>query len=176
MLTTNQTFVQTWNVGKELYPLLSKEDTIDGVAIIPAVALAMFVSVEARKARGAATSVDMRIRKPVLLEEPEQDILRLEIKKDAFSCTHLHAGEDKGIICSGTLRVLPTSLLRVDPAPEGRSCNLSLTTKRRKRNSKPILSDLGRVFCFIQRIGLAANYVEGWIVVSCSSDEKISLL
>ena len=38
-----------------------------------------------------------------------KDALRLEIKKDAFSCTHLHNCVDKGVVCSGYLREPPSS-------------------------------------------------------------------
>lgn len=173
--TANQSSIQTWNVGKELYPLLSKEHTMDGVAIIPAAALAMFVSVEARKIRGVATSVDMRILKPVLLEKPDQDVLKLEIKKEYFSCTHLLAGKDNGVVCSGTLCDPPNSPPGT-PSPGREKVQTILDNEEIYDKFEDNLVRFGPSFRSIQRVEFASDHAEGWIVVSCGSEEKTGLL
>ncbi|KAI5117731.1 hypothetical protein M0805_002076 [Coniferiporia weirii] len=104
-LRDSHAYSKSWEIGKELGPLLEKEHTLNGVPIVPAAALAMFVSVEARKARPGSSSVDMRILKPIFLEPLGRDVLKLDISGSSFTCTHLQGDTEKGVICSGTLSV-----------------------------------------------------------------------
>ena len=103
-IESSDSYVKTWKIGKELGHLLQKDHTLNSIPIVPAAALAMFVSLEAKKSRGEATLVDMRILKPILLEELEEEELRIDIKGANFSCTHLRGSVEKAIVCSGSLK------------------------------------------------------------------------
>nr|AKE48477.1 putative water-soluble melanin synthase [Inonotus obliquus] len=100
---------RVWEIGKELGSLLEKDHTVDGVPIIPAAALAMFVPLEAGKARSNPVMVDIRFQKPLLLETPSNETLKLEIRNNAFTCVHYREGIEKGVICSGNLHPVSAS-------------------------------------------------------------------
>ncbi|KAI5117734.1 hypothetical protein M0805_002079 [Coniferiporia weirii] len=100
----DHTYSKAWDIGKELGPLLEKGHTLNGAPIVPAAALAMFVSLETRKRWSGG--IDLRILKPIFLEPLGQDVLRLDINGSSFTCTHLRNTTGKEIVCSGTLRTV----------------------------------------------------------------------
>ena len=103
-------YSRTWHIGNELGPLLKDDHTVDGVPIVPAAALAMFISLEARKACSSVVSVDIKYLKPLLLEIPDRDDLVIDIEGDKVTCTHFRDSKNMGVICSGSLKVVNGSL------------------------------------------------------------------
>lgn len=165
---TNE-YIRTWDVGKDLGPLLEKDHTVDGVPIVPAAALATFVSLEARKARSSPVVVDLRFLKPLLLENPDQETLTLEIRDSSFTCVHKRAGVEKGIVCSGNL--LPAS-------PQGpasfKSSHPANTLSKEAVYEKFVnnLVRFGPSFQCIQSITVYADHCVGEIRVASSGNSQ----
>lgn len=162
-------YTRIWEIGKELGPLLADDHTVEGVPIIPAAALAMFVALEARKARSVPVVIDMRFLKPLLLETPSQETLKVEIRDSSFACIHYRGGVEKGAICSGNL--LPASA----PSPTSMGTdqpNQSMTKTAIYEKFANNLVRFGPNFQCIQSIDVYADRAVGSINVPSSSDSQ----
>ncbi|THH06897.1 hypothetical protein EW145_g3760, partial [Phellinidium pouzarii] len=165
----NDSYSKSWEIGKELGLLLEKDHTINGVPIIPAAALSMFVSLEARKARPASSCVDIRFLKPMLLETPGEDVLKLNLQGDSFTCIHLQGTVEKGVICSGTLRpASPASAISIgdDAIHPGLAMSKDDVYEKFKDN----LVRFGPSFQCIQRIDFSADHATSLIEVLSSGN------
>nr|WGJ61594.1 polyketide synthase 1 [Sanghuangporus sanghuang] len=166
-------YMKTWEIGKELGPLLEKDHTVEGVPIIPAAALAMFVSLEARKARSSPVVVDMRFLKPLLLENPSKETLKLEIHDSSFTCVHYREGVEKGKICSGNL--LPASAPSSTATESGRPSQTVIKEAVYEKFSNNLVR-FGPNFQCIQSIDMYADRAVGSINVPPSGNSQHDLI
>ncbi|KAH8110239.1 hypothetical protein DFH11DRAFT_1514493 [Phellopilus nigrolimitatus] len=159
----SDSYSKTWEIGKELGPLLEKNHTLDSIPIIPAAALAMFVSLEVKKARPGSFDVDMRILKPMLLEALGQDKLELAISGNAFSCVHRQGTVEKGVICSGTLR--PSSPAQSMSTVTSGGPDFALNNGETYEKFRDNLVHFGSNFKCLQKIEVWSDHATGTVEV-----------